>query len=630
MQERAFADPKLEIVWNAEVAEINGDDRLESVTLRDTVTGDTRPLEVTGLFIAIGHDPRSELLGGQVDLDDDGYVLVRAPHDADQPPRRLRLRRPGRPHTTGRPSPPPAPAAPPRSTPSATSPPSTTRPPAPATPSTPPRSCARPCRPPAPDRLPRRTRHLGRRQRDRTAVTPGTTAKVRTQLVHRRAPISVIPWHPSPTLEAEVAMSLLARALCVAFLLTGLAGAPAAQAAPDDWRFLHGDGSLYDGDEPSSAASSATSGGGTLLPGRRAARRRRTAASGTGEDDCGRDPSGSTSRTAASPIPASSPTSASPGLAWRPTVRPSRPSVSGHPRGHRPPRSTGSRRRRAPTLVFSDAVRRGQPLRRHSLAPEVRRSGLHRSRGPRPRTAASTMDADHGHGGPGVACADAALRADGPREWTLVGGRLEPGRQAGRVELRELRRARIGSSRRRAAERAGWSPRRRSRPAAWSDGRQHAAFTGLTTAPATVYVRHSGSSRPRTVFEHRGGHRRVRRLAALRRPPARSAGRDAASDFVTRLQASAGSPPESSSRLPDPAPGRRAASCSVVSTSAPGPDRVAPGVDIVWRSPSRTAAPAVRRPPGGPVPRQATYFVRRVLARPTRSADPRDTAVFPG
>jgi thioredoxin reductase (NADPH) len=79
MQERAFADPKLEIIWNAEVVEINGDDRLESITLRDTVTGETRPLEVTGLFIAIGHDPRSELLVGQVDLDDEGYVLVRHP-----------------------------------------------------------------------------------------------------------------------------------------------------------------------------------------------------------------------------------------------------------------------------------------------------------------------------------------------------------------------------------------------------------------------------------------------------------------------------------------------------------------------------------------------------------------------
>ncbi len=86
MQERAFADPKLEIIWNAEIAEINGEDRLESVTLRDTVTGDTRPLEVTGLFIAIGHDPRSELLGGQVDLDGDGYVLVDHPSTATNLP----------------------------------------------------------------------------------------------------------------------------------------------------------------------------------------------------------------------------------------------------------------------------------------------------------------------------------------------------------------------------------------------------------------------------------------------------------------------------------------------------------------------------------------------------------------
>jgi thioredoxin reductase (NADPH) len=79
MQERAFADPKLEVIWNAEVAEIHGADNVQSVTLRDTVTGETRPLEVTGLFIAIGHDPRSELLGGQVDLDDEGYVLVDHP-----------------------------------------------------------------------------------------------------------------------------------------------------------------------------------------------------------------------------------------------------------------------------------------------------------------------------------------------------------------------------------------------------------------------------------------------------------------------------------------------------------------------------------------------------------------------
>jgi thioredoxin reductase (NADPH) len=79
MQERAFADSKLDIVWNSEVASINGTDRLESLTLRDTVTGEQRDLDATGLFIAIGHDPRSELLRGQVDLDDDGYVLVQHP-----------------------------------------------------------------------------------------------------------------------------------------------------------------------------------------------------------------------------------------------------------------------------------------------------------------------------------------------------------------------------------------------------------------------------------------------------------------------------------------------------------------------------------------------------------------------
>ncbi|QIX28504.1 thioredoxin-disulfide reductase [Nocardioides sp. JQ2195] len=79
MQERALADPKLDIAWNSEVASINGTDGLESLTLRDTVTGEERQLDVTGLFIAVGHDPRSELLTGQVDLDENGYVLVDHP-----------------------------------------------------------------------------------------------------------------------------------------------------------------------------------------------------------------------------------------------------------------------------------------------------------------------------------------------------------------------------------------------------------------------------------------------------------------------------------------------------------------------------------------------------------------------
>jgi len=79
MQDRAFADPKLEPVWHSTVTAVHGDDKLHSVTLEDQLTGATRELPVTGLFIAIGHDPRSELLTGQVELDQDGYVLVDHP-----------------------------------------------------------------------------------------------------------------------------------------------------------------------------------------------------------------------------------------------------------------------------------------------------------------------------------------------------------------------------------------------------------------------------------------------------------------------------------------------------------------------------------------------------------------------
>jgi thioredoxin reductase (NADPH) len=79
MQDRAFADPKIEFAWNSAVEELHGDDRLTGVTVVDTVTGEKRELDVTGLFIAIGHDPRSELVRGQVDVDENGYVLVDHP-----------------------------------------------------------------------------------------------------------------------------------------------------------------------------------------------------------------------------------------------------------------------------------------------------------------------------------------------------------------------------------------------------------------------------------------------------------------------------------------------------------------------------------------------------------------------
>ena len=78
MAERAFANDKIEFAWNSEVAAIHGEEKLTGITLKDTVTGETRELPVTGLFIAIGHDPRSELVKGQVHLDENGYVLVQS------------------------------------------------------------------------------------------------------------------------------------------------------------------------------------------------------------------------------------------------------------------------------------------------------------------------------------------------------------------------------------------------------------------------------------------------------------------------------------------------------------------------------------------------------------------------
>jgi thioredoxin reductase (NADPH) len=79
MQERAFADPKISFVWDSEVAEIHGDGKLSGLTLRNVKTGETSELPVTGLFIAIGHDPRTELFKGVLDLDAEGYLTVQAP-----------------------------------------------------------------------------------------------------------------------------------------------------------------------------------------------------------------------------------------------------------------------------------------------------------------------------------------------------------------------------------------------------------------------------------------------------------------------------------------------------------------------------------------------------------------------
>lgn len=76
MRERAEKDPKIEFVWNTKVVQALGDGQLSGLLVEDTQTGAQRELAVTGCFVAIGHDPRSELIRGQVELDDNGYVVA--------------------------------------------------------------------------------------------------------------------------------------------------------------------------------------------------------------------------------------------------------------------------------------------------------------------------------------------------------------------------------------------------------------------------------------------------------------------------------------------------------------------------------------------------------------------------
>ncbi|SEE90908.1 thioredoxin-disulfide reductase [Streptomyces sp. Ag109_O5-10] len=79
MQERAFGDPKIKFAWDSEIAEVQGDQKLAGLKLRNVKTGELSDLPVTGLFIAIGHDPRTELFKGQLDLDEEGYLKVASP-----------------------------------------------------------------------------------------------------------------------------------------------------------------------------------------------------------------------------------------------------------------------------------------------------------------------------------------------------------------------------------------------------------------------------------------------------------------------------------------------------------------------------------------------------------------------
>jgi thioredoxin reductase (NADPH) len=85
MQDRARANPKIRFAWDSVVTEVVGEDRVAGIKLQNTKTGEESFLEVSGIFVAIGHDPRSELFTGQLELDDEGYLIV------DQPSTRTKI-----------------------------------------------------------------------------------------------------------------------------------------------------------------------------------------------------------------------------------------------------------------------------------------------------------------------------------------------------------------------------------------------------------------------------------------------------------------------------------------------------------------------------------------------------------
>jgi len=79
MQDRALANPKIRFAWDSEVAEVVGEDRVSGLKLRNIKTGEESILQVSGIFVAIGHDPRSELFTGILATDADGYLIVEQP-----------------------------------------------------------------------------------------------------------------------------------------------------------------------------------------------------------------------------------------------------------------------------------------------------------------------------------------------------------------------------------------------------------------------------------------------------------------------------------------------------------------------------------------------------------------------
>jgi thioredoxin reductase (NADPH) len=77
MQERAIDNPKIEIRWNTVVDDLLGDDKLEGAVVRNVITDEVSTLPVTGLFVAIGHRPNTDLFHGVLDMEDSGYLVTK-------------------------------------------------------------------------------------------------------------------------------------------------------------------------------------------------------------------------------------------------------------------------------------------------------------------------------------------------------------------------------------------------------------------------------------------------------------------------------------------------------------------------------------------------------------------------
>ena len=98
MQDRAFANPKIEFLWDTVVEDLVGTDTLEGAVVRNVETGETSTLPVTGLFVAIGHRPNTDLFTGVLDMDENGYLVTAAGLVVHERRGRVRLRRRAGPH----------------------------------------------------------------------------------------------------------------------------------------------------------------------------------------------------------------------------------------------------------------------------------------------------------------------------------------------------------------------------------------------------------------------------------------------------------------------------------------------------------------------------------------------------